>query len=412
MRCYLVGGAVRDQLLGRPVVERDWVVIGESPASMAKRGFKAVGRDFPVFLHPETHEEYALARTERKTAPGYRGFEVAAGPDISLEDDLLRRDLTINAMALDAEGRLIDPYGGRADLQQRRLRHVSPAFREDPVRILRVARFAARYAELGFLVADETLDLMRAMVDDGEVDALVPERIWAELERALGESVPGAFLAVLRACGALARLLPEVDRLFGVPQPAEHHPEIDTGAHVLLALEQAVLLGADRRARFAVLTHDLGKGLTPSDELPSHHGHEQRGLEPLRTLCERFKVPNAYRTLAEQVMLFHGCCHRALELRPATVVDLLQRLDVLHRRNEIEAFVLACEADARGRTGLERRPYPQAAWLRAARQAALDVPTEPLVRQGLRGEAFGAELRRRRIDAVRAARPLFDAAMR
>jgi tRNA nucleotidyltransferase (CCA-adding enzyme) len=404
MRCYLVGGAVRDQLLGRPVTERDWVVIGESPETMAARGFKAVGRDFPVFLHPETHEEYALARTERKTAPGYRGFSVDAGPDITLEADLLRRDLTINAMAMDHDGRLIDPHGGLADLELRRLRHVSSAFREDPVRILRVARFAARYAALGFAVAGETTRLMRDMVESGEAEALVPERIWAEFERALGEPSPRAFIEVLRSCGALARLFPEIDRLFGVPQPPEHHPEVDTGVHILLVLDQAVRLGADSRVRFAALTHDLGKGLTPQALLPSHHGHERRGLKPLRDLCARIKVPNAYLKLAEQVMQFHGHCHRALELRPATLVDLFARLDVLHRRNDLEPFLLGCEADARGRTGYEERPYPQAEWLRAARQAALSVATDGLVKEGLRGEAFGQALRQLRIRAVRSAR--------
>lgn len=401
MKSYLVGGAVRDSLLGRPVTERDWVVVGETPETMAARGFRAVGKDFPVFLHPDTKEEYALARTERKTAPGYKGFVVHAEPDIPLEQDLLRRDLTINAMALDEEGRLIDPYGGARDLEARLLRHVSPAFNEDPVRILRLARFAARFAPLGFRVAGETHELMRAMVAIGEVDALVPERVFAELAKALAEPAPGAFFEVLKECGALPRLFPEIDRLFGVPQPPEHHPEIDTGLHTLLVLEQAVKLSPDPVVRFAALTHDLGKGLTPPELWPHHHGHEKTGLPALETLCDRLKVPNAYRRLAEQVMRYHGHCHRALQLRPGTVVDLLQRLDALRRHAALEPFLLACEADARGRPGFESRPYPQADWLRAARTAALGVPIEPLLARSLKGAELGQELRQARIKAVR-----------
>lgn len=392
---------MRDRLLGVPVTERDWVVIGSSPDQMVARGFRPVGKDFPVFLHPTTHEEYALARTERKTAPGYRGFSVETGPDVTLEADLLRRDLTVNAMALDENDQLIDPYGGLRDLNEGRLRHVSAAFREDPVRILRVARFAARYARRGFTVAEETLGLMREMVACGEADALVPERVWAEVNRALGEPQPSAFFATLRDCGALATLFPEIDRLFGVPQPPQHHPEIDTGVHTLLVLEQAARLTPEPMIRFAALTHDLGKALTPAEILPRHRGHERRGLVPLKELCERLKVPNAYRTLAEQVMLFHGLCHRALELRPATLIDLLQRLDGLHRRNTIDPFLLACEADARGRPGFEARPYPQADWMREARAAALEVPTAPLAQQGLQGLAFGRALRQLRIAAIR-----------
>lgn len=404
MKCYLVGGAVRDRLLGFPVKERDWVVIGAEPSDLIALGYRPVGRDFPVFLHPSTHEEYALARTERKTAPGYRGFSVTTGPDVSLEDDLLRRDLTINAMALDEHDRLIDPYGGLRDIEDRSLRHVSDAFREDPVRILRVSRFAARYAQIGFTVADDTLALMREMVAAGEVDALVPERVWSELNRALGEPKPSAFFLTLRACGALARLFPELDRLFGVPQPPEHHPEIDTGVHTMLVLDQATLLSRDVLIRFAALTHDLGKGLTPTELLPRHRGHERRGLLPLQELCDRIKVPNAHRKLAEQVMLFHGLCHRALELRPATLVDLLQRLDGFHRSQSIEPFLLACEADARGRPGFELRAYPQADWMRRARAAALAVSTEELARQGLRGIDFGRALRQQRIAAIRECR--------
>jgi len=407
MKTYLVGGAVRDSLLGRPVEERDWVVVGETPESMIARGFKPVGKDFPVFLHPKTREEYALARTERKTAPGYRGFVVHAEPDVTLEQDLLRRDLTINAMALDEKGRLIDPYGGARDLEDRLLRHVSPAFGEDPVRILRVARFAARFAHLGFRVAEETFDLMRDMVAAGEVDALVPERVWAELARALSEPSPRAFFEVLRECGALARLCPEIDRLFGVPQPAEHHPEVDTGLHTLLVLDQAVRLSPDPVVRFAALTHDLGKGLTPKELWPKHHGHEKAGLGALESLCLRLKVPNAYRKLAEKVMSYHGLCHRALELRPATVVDLLQRLDALRAKDALDGFLLACEADAKGRPGFENRSYPQAEWLQMAREAALATPVQPLLENGFKGENLGRELRRQRIDAVKACRQRF-----
>ncbi|MGY6216246.1 multifunctional CCA addition/repair protein [Methylolobus aquaticus] len=407
MKRYLVGGAVRDQLLGRPISERDWVVIGATPEQMIALGFKPVGKDFPVFLHPKTHEEHALARTERKTGPGYRGFAVHTGPDVTLEDDLLRRDLTINAMAIDENGRLIDPYGGQRDLEGRCLRHVSPAFREDPVRILRIARFAARYAPLGFTVADETRRLMGDMVAAGEADALVPERVWQEMERALGEEAPRAFFETLRSCGALRVLFPEIERLFGVPQRAEYHPEIDTGLHTLMVLDQAVRLSQDACVRFAALMHDLGKGTTPPELIPRHHGHEQRGLAPLRDLCTRLKVPNAYRKLAEKVMLHHGTCHRVFELRAATLVDLLQRIDAFHRGDDTENFLLACEADARGRAGYEDRPYPQADWIRAARNAARGVKTEALTGRGLNGEAFGQALRELRIRAVRAARQDF-----
>lgn len=402
MKTFLVGGAVRDRLLGYPVKERDWVVVGETPESMIARGFRPVGRDFPVFLHPQTHEEYALARTERKTAPGYRGFAVHASPEVTLEQDLLRRDLTINAMALDDAGQLVDPYGGRRDLEARLLRHVSPAFSEDPVRILRVARFAARYATLGFQVADETRALMRGMVASGEVDALVAERVWVELVKALAEPTPAAFFAVLRECAALERLFPEIDRLFGVPQPVDHHPEVDAGIHTLLVLEQAARLSADSLVRFAALTHDLGKGLTPPEFWPRHRGHEKAGLAALEDLCGRLKAPKVYQRLAEKVMRYHGHCHRAGELRASTLVDLLQRLDALRKNNQLELFLLACEADAKGRPGHEDQPYPQAEWIREAQRAALSVTTDALLEKGLRGEVLGRELRQLRIKAVRA----------
>ena len=401
MKIFLVGGAVRDRLLGVPVRERDWVVVGATPEQMTALGFRPVGKDFPVFLHPETHEEYALARTERKTAPGYRGFAVNAMPAVTLEQDLLRRDLTINAMAETPDGKLVDPYGGEADLGQRILRHVSPAFAEDPVRVLRVARFAARYAHLGFSVAAETLDLMRAMAESGEIDALVAERVWAELVKALGEKTPAAFFQLLSACGALKRLFPEVEALFGVPQPPQSHPEIDTGVHTLLVLEQAARISADTRVRFAALTHDLGKALTPAERWPRHFGHEKLGLVPLDALCERLKAPKDYRRLATQVMKYHGLCHRAAELRASTLVDLLQRLNALRKHNELGEFLSACEADARGRPGFEDKPYPQADRFRLAQAAALSVNTGELLNQGLSGKALGHALRQLRINAVR-----------
>jgi tRNA nucleotidyltransferase (CCA-adding enzyme) len=400
MEVYLVGGAVRDDLLGLPVVERDWVVVGATPDELLARGFRPVGKDFPVFLHPESHEEYALARTERKTAPGYHGFSIHAAPDVTLEDDLLRRDLTINAMARDARGQLIDPHRGARDLEERWLRHVSPAFAEDPVRILRVARFSARYAPLGFRVAPETLDLMRAMVADGEIDHLVPERVWAETVRAMGEPRPGKFIETLRECGALARIFPELDRLFGVPQPSSHHPEIDTGFHTLLALEQAVRLEADAVTRFAVLVHDLGKGATPADEWPRHLGHEQRGADLVRAFCQRLRVPNMYRELGVLTARFHTHCHRALELRPKTLLNTLKGLDALRKPQRFEQFLVACEADARGRLGLENRAYPQADFMRRVYQATAGAPVHPLLAQGLSGLTLAEALQRDRLAAI------------
>lgn len=400
MKAYIVGGAVRDKLLGLPVRDRDWVVVGATAEEMKARGFIQVGRDFPVFLHPETHEQYALARTERKVGPGYKGFQVHASPDVRLEDDLRRRDLTINAMAETADGELIDPFGGAEDLRRRLLRHVSPAFAEDPVRILRVARFAARFAPLGFRVAEESMALMRQMVETGEVDALVPERVWQEMERALAEPRPTEFFLVLRACGALARLFPEIDRLWGVPQPARHHPEIDTGRHTMMVLEQAAALSEDPRVRFAALTHDLGKGTTPKDLWPKHTGHEERGAVLIEALCRRLRIPNDYRDLAVLTARHHGRCHRALELRPGTVLRLLEGLDAFRRPARFDRLLLACEADYRGRTGFEDREYPQGGYLRRARQAAADVAAAELARSGLQGKALGAALRRRRIAAI------------
>ena len=401
MEIYLVGGAVRDSLLKLPVEERDWVVIGETTESMVRQGFRPVGKDFPVFLHPDSHEEYALARTERKTAPGYKGFTVDAAPEVTLEQDLLRRDLTINAMALTPEGQLVDPYGGHADLEMRILRHVSPAFAEDPVRILRIARFAARYQTLGFTIAPETMALMQQMVAAGEVDYLVPERVWAELVKALKEPCPAAFFQTLRDCNALRAVFPEIDRLFGVPQPEKHHPEIDTGVHTLLCLEQAARLSDNPIVRFAALTHDLGKGVTPKENWPHHYDHEVKGLGVLETMCARLRVPNAFKALALQVARYHTHCHKVFELRPGTLTDTLAALGAFKPRHSLlEDFLLACEADARGRTGFEDRPYPQANFIRGAAKAGITVDTTQVLNSKLSGPEIGESIRRLRIAAI------------
>ena len=394
MNIYLVGGAVRDGLLGLPVGDRDWVVVGATAGTMRERGYRSVGKDFPVFLHPESGEEYALARTERKVGPGYHGFEFHAEPDVTLEQDLERRDLTINAMAEDEHGTLIDPFGGRDDLAARRLRHVSPAFREDPVRILRVARFAARFGPLGFGVAPETMALMREMVEAGEVDHLVPERVWAELSRACAEPCPEAFVEVLRECGALARILPEVDALFGVPQPERWHPEIDTGAHLLLALAAAAQAGEAPETVFAVLVHDLGKGLTPDKLLPGHAGHEARGVPLVRGLCERLGAPRAWRDLAVAVTREHLNVHRAFELKPSTVIRLLTAVDAWRRPERFRQFLAACRADARGRAGNEAAEYPQARYLEAVREAAAAARVDT---EGRSGPEIGAAIEKARI---------------
>ncbi|MGH8283199.1 MAG: multifunctional CCA addition/repair protein [Gammaproteobacteria bacterium] len=399
MQTYLVGGAVRDELLGLPVKERDWVVVGATPADMSARGFKPVGKDFPVFLHPESHEEYALARTERKTGPGYHGFEFHSAPDVTLEDDLRRRDLTINAMAQDTRGKLIDPYGGRRDLDARLLRHVSPAFPEDPVRLLRVARFAARFSALGFKLAPETLALMHEMATSGEVDALVAERVWQETEKALATEKPSVFFSVLRECSALARVFPEVDCLFGVPQPEKHHPEIDTGVHVLMVLDQAARLSDDTAVRFAALVHDLGKGNTPADVLPHHYGHEERSVKLVEALCERLRVPRDYRELAMLVAQYHGLVHRVRELRAETVLKLLKNTDAFRRPERFAQFLLACEADARGRKNLEDVPYPQAEYLRQA-LAAAGAAKIPAAESGAE---IGRQLQAARLEAIRTA---------
>ncbi|MDA8390811.1 MAG: multifunctional CCA addition/repair protein [Gammaproteobacteria bacterium] len=397
METYLVGGAVRDELLGRPVTDRDYVVVGATPQEMRDLGFKQVGADFPVFLHPGTHCEYALARTERKVAPGYRGFVVHAEPTVRLEDDLARRDLTINAMARAADGTLIDPYGGLADLRAGILRHVSPAFREDPVRILRVARFAARF---GFQVASSTVQLMRQMVAAGEADHLVAERVFVELERALGEPHPELFVDVLRETGALQVQFPEIDRLFGVPQVARYHPEIDTGVHTRMTLMAACALSAEPRVRFAALVHDLGKGLTPREEWPSHRAHERRGVPLVAALCERLRVPGEWRALALAVAGHHLTIHRALELKPLTIVRLIEALDAIRRPMRWQELLLACMADARGRLGREQMAYPQADFLREAQAACAAVSGAAFARQGLRGPAIAQRVRRARVMAV------------
>lgn len=407
MHVYLVGGAVRDKLLGRESTDRDHVVVGASPQELEAAGYKPVGRDFPVFLHPGTGAEYALARTERKQGHGYHGFVFNTAPDVTLEADLARRDLTINAMAEDADGRIVDPFNGHADLQARRLRHVSPAFAEDPLRILRVARFAARFAADGFSVAEETMTLMRQMVAAGEADHLVAERVWAETCRALTEPRPAVFVQVLRACGALAVLLGEVDALYGVPQPAEHHPEVDTGAHVERVLDAAAdLAPGDDRVGFCALTHDLGKALTPASEWPQHIGHEKRGIEPLQQLCRRLKVPAEHAELARVVCREHLNAHRALEMRPARVLKLLETVDALRRPQRLDIFLAVCTADKRGRPQHENHAYPQAAYLHAARAAAADVSARPFLDQGLQGPAIGEAMRAARIEAIAAvARP-------
>ena len=401
MRTYLVGGAVRDKLLGRPVIDHDHVVVGAHPEDMLALGYKPVGKDFPVFLHPETSEEYALARTERKTGRGYHGFAFHADPNVTLEQDLARRDLTINAIAQDEQGTLVDPYGGVRDIEQRLLRHVSPAFVEDPVRLLRVARFAARFAPLGFTVAEETMTLLQQMVRDGEVDHLVPERVWAETRKALGEAQPSTFLRVLRDAGALAVLFPEIDALYGVPQRAEFHPEIDTGVHMEMVLDAAARLApGNDLVGFCALTHDLGKALTPKEELPRHVGHEHRGVKPLRALTARLKVPTEYAELAELVCREHLNCHRAFELKPATVLKLLTALDALRRPERLQTFLTACLADKRGRLAHEQDDYPQAAWLRRARDAAASITSAPFVAQGLQGPAIGAAMEKARVQAI------------
>ncbi|MDE2304835.1 MAG: multifunctional CCA addition/repair protein [Gammaproteobacteria bacterium] len=400
MQVYLVGGAVRDALLGLPERERDWVVVGATREELLALGYREVGRDFPVFLHPESHEEYALARLERKTGPGYHGFSFRSDPTVTLEEDLQRRDLTINAIARSADGTLTDPYGGLADLASRTLRHVSAAFAEDPVRVLRVARFAARFAPLGFRVAPQTMELMRAMVERGEVDALVPERVWQETAKALAEPAAAEFFRVLRASGALRVIFPEIDALAGVPQPIEWHPEVDTFRHTLMVLDQAVRLSGDPKVRFAALVHDLGKGSTPRESWPRHRGHEERSVEAITALAARLRVPTEFRDLAAIVARIHGLAHRAFDLRPETVLELLERADALRRGARFADALIACEADARGRLGFEERAYPQREYLQRARDAATSVRPGAAETATLDGAAIAALLRRRRCEAI------------
>jgi len=406
MKIYQVGGAVRDRLLQRPFHDTDWVVVGATPEDMAARGFTLVGKDFPVFLHPQTHEEYALARTERKSGVGYRGFVVHTSPDVTLEEDLARRDLTINAIAAPADwtgtGEVFDPYHGQADLQAKLLRHVTDAFREDPVRILRVARFAARFGD--FTVHPDTLQLMREMVEAGEADHLVPERVWQEISRGLMEAAPSRMFEVLRACGALQVLLPELNRLWGVPQRAEYHPEVDTGVHAMMVLDMAAKLDAPLTVRFACLCHDFGKGTTPADVLPRHIGHEQRSAQLLKPVCERWRVPNDCKELADIVAREHGNLHRSQEFGAAALMRLYERCDAIRKPERFAQALLACECDARGRLGFEERPYPQRERLWNGLQAALQVDTATAAKaaaeQGLKGKAIGETVTAARVQAL------------
>lgn len=400
MQIYKVGGAVRDRLLGRPLVDIDYVVVGATPEQMLAQGFRPVGADFPVFLHPKTGAEYALARTERKSGQGYGGFTFHTSPEVTLEQDLIRRDLTVNAMAEDDAGQIIDPWGGQRDLAARILRHVSPAFAEDPLRVLRVARFAARYAPLGFVVAPETLELMRQLAGSGELQALTAERVWQECARALLEPAPEVFIRVLHDCGALAVLLPELEALFGVPQPEVHHPEIDSGEHILLVLQQCARHQQPLAVRWAALLHDLGKGLTPAEEWPRHIAHEFKGLKLIKAVNKRLKVPKDCAELALLTGEYHTHCHRALELRAQTLAELLQRFDVYRRPERFEAFLAASEMDSRGRLGLEDRAYPQTDYLRGAMQTARAVAIQPLLQRGLKGAELGEALAAERLHAL------------
>jgi tRNA nucleotidyltransferase (CCA-adding enzyme) len=405
-KTYLVGGAVRDALLGMQATERDWVVVGSTPEEMQDKGFKQVGASFPVFLHPKNGEEYALARTEKKQGHGYHGFNVDFHPGVTLEEDLQRRDLTINAIARDEDGSLVDPYGGQRDLEQKVLRHVSDAFVEDPLRVLRVARFAARFAGFGFRVHESTMALMQEITRSGELQHLAAERIWREVELAMKTEKPSVFVSVLRECGALEVLLPEVNRLFGVPQPEKYHPEIDTGIHLLMALDIAADMNKGAaNVVFAVLLHDLGKGITPQQEWPSHRGHESEGVPLVDDVCSRLKVPNAMHDLSRKVCLLHLSCHRMLEVRPLTALRLLEKLDAFRQPGILPDFVAACEADYRGRKGLQDRPYPQGEYLQKVYRAAADIRARDLDLEGISGRAVGERLRQARVDAIAGLRP-------
>ncbi len=400
MKIYLVGGAVRDKLLDLPIKDRDYVVVGATVEQMLAQGYKPVGKDFPVFLHPKTHEEYALARTERKTAKGYHGFVFNTDPNVTLEQDLLRRDLSINAMALDCQSnQIIDPYNGQKDLAAKILRHVSQSFAEDPVRILRTARFKARYAHLGFKVAKETNELMQKMVDNGEVDALVAERVWQELSAALNEKTPAEFVQTLRDCGALKILFAEFDALFGIPQTQKWHPEIDTGIHCMMAMNQAADLS--NAVAFAVFTHDLGKGLTPKDILPSHVGHEAAGIPLVKAVCERLKVPSTHKKLALNVCRWHLHCHQAMQLRAGTIHKLFQNIGAYQQKENLKKFTQACQADATGRLGMTDKPYPQANFLIQCLDATTAVDVQALIKKGLHGEKLGNEITQQRIKLIK-----------
>lgn len=406
MKCYLVGGAVRDQLLGLQVKEKDWVVVGETVENMLAKNYQPVGKDFPVFLHPETKEEYALARTERKKGRGYRGFVCSTSPHISLEEDLLRRDLTINAIAMNPTGELIDPYGGEKDLNARILRHVSPAFEEDPVRILRVARFAARFHHLGFYIAPETKALMRKMVRDGLTHDLVQERVWAELVKSLSENSPSVFFEVLRECGALKILIPELDVLFGVPNPPKWHPEIDSGWHTLFVLAQAVRLSDSPCVRFAALVHDLGKGRTPLSIWPSHRGHEERGAAAIQQLAKRMKIPKAFEALAMLTSQFHSLVHKAFELRPHTILELFEKTDAFRRHERFLAMLVVCKADARGRPGHEEDEYPQQTYLTRILLSLRSLSVQPFIDAGLTGEAISQAVHQARLKVIEQCKPI------
>ncbi|GAC25094.1 tRNA nucleotidyltransferase [Paraglaciecola mesophila KMM 241] len=402
MQVYLVGGAVRDKLLERPVKDKDWVVVGASEADMLGKGFQQVGKDFPVFLHPKTQQEYALARTERKVGQGYAGFECDTSTNVTLEQDLLRRDLTVNAMAMDDNGNIIDPFNGQKDLKNRVLRHVSDAFEEDPLRVLRVARFAARYASYGFTIANETKALMANITQSGELSHLSPERVWVETAKSLLEDTPQVYFETLRECGALKVWFPELDCLWGIPNPAKWHPEIDTGIHSMMVLEQSVRVSNKLSVRFAALVHDLGKGLTPPEEWPSHRGHEKRGLAPINTLCERLKVPNDCRDLALLMSEFHSHVHHAFKLKAATINDFLDKCDVWRKPERFADLLLACTADARGRTGFEERPYPNADYIWQAYLLAKEVNVQEIVQAGYKGAEIKQQLRQKRIHAIAA----------
>lgn len=401
LNIYLVGGAVRDKLLGHPYHENDWVVVGATEEEMLAAGYKRVGKDFPVFLHPKTKEEYALARTERKKGKGYYGFECHASPDVTLEEDLGRRDLTINAIAESPTGEIIDPFNGRADIQNKILRHVSPAFSEDPVRILRLARFAAKFSSLGFTVSPETTELMKGMVDAGEVDELVAERVWQEMERALKEPSPDEFFLVLRSCNALNKLWPALNKLWGVPQKVEYHPEIDTGIHTMMVLQQAAKFTPDPVTRFAALCHDLGKGATPPAAWPSHHGHEEKGVPFIQEFCRKYRVPKEYRDLAIMVSRFHLHCHRAFELTAKTFIKTLESLDAFRQPERFEKFLIACQADATGRLGFQDRLYPQADRMREVAKLARQVDVQALIATGFEGAELGEKIHEERVKIIK-----------